>query len=357
MGIALVAGSLVLLTILWDAFETILMPRTPMRRLRLARVYYRITWRGWVTGGRLLRSAASRERYLAIYGPLSIIGLLMVWTVGLITAFALMRWSLDQIPFVDAMYRSATTLFTLGSGEGLPHDTFERTAIVAEAGAGIALITMVFAYLPVIYQSFARREVRLTRLDAWAGSPPAAAEVLQHIATAGDPLALGEFLNDWESWCAEVLESHISYPSLAYFRSQHQHQSWISALTAILDVSALIKVGLDGQPRWRAHLTFAVARHAAVDLAQVFGVTPIAGVDRLPADELAALRRDLVLAGLKPNDEPNADAELARLRSSYEPYVAALSKRFLMPLPPWRHAAGVRFNWQTNPRGDGGPHL
>jgi hypothetical protein len=268
-----------------------------------------------------------------------------------------MRWSQDQVSFIDAVYRSATTLFTLGSGEGLPHAQFERIAIIAEAGTGIALLTMVFAYLPVIYQSFARREVRLTLLDAWAGSPPAAAEVLRHVATAGDRSALGDFFKEWEYWCSEVLESHNSYPALAFFRSQHQRQSWISALTTVLDLSALTKVGIDGESAWRAHLTFAIARHAAVDLSQVFAVRPIRGIDRLPADELAALRRDLVSVGLKPNASPDADAELERLRSSYEPYVAALSKRFLMPLPPWRHAAGVRFNWHTNPRRDGGPHL
>jgi hypothetical protein len=255
------------------------------------------------------------------------------------------------------MYRSATTLFTLGSGEGLPRGQFERVVIVAEAGAGIGLLTMVFAYLPVIYQSFARREVRLTLLDAWAGSPPAAAEVLRRVAAAGDLSPLDEFLKDWEYWCSEVLESHISYPALAYFRSQHARQSWISALTTVLDVSALAQVGIDGLPAWRARLTFAIARHAAVDLVQVYGLPLDRGAHRLPPDERAALRRDLRAAGLKPNDSPEADAELDRLRESYEPYLAALSNQFLMPLPPWRHASGVRFNWHTSPKRDGGPHL
>jgi len=355
--VTLVAAALILGSVLWDAFETIVLPRTAMRKLRLTRVYYRISWRGWMLAGRVLRSDARRERYLAIYGPLSVIGLLAVWAIALITAFALIRWSRDQVPFVDSMYRSATTLFTLGSGEGLPHSGFERLAIVAEAAAGIGLLTMVFAYLPVIYQSFSRREVRLTLLDAWAGSPPAAAEVLRRAAAAGDLSPLDDFFREWEYWCSEVLESHISYPALAYFRSQHQRQSWISALTTVLDVSALTKVGIDGVSAWRAHLTFAIARHAAVDLGQVFGVRPDRGVDRLPPDERAALRRDLEAAGLKPNDSPDADVELERLRRTYEPYVAALSNLFLMPLPPWRHTDGVRFNWHTSPKRDGGPHL
>jgi hypothetical protein len=355
--VALVAGVLLLGTVLWDAFETIVLPRTAMRKLRLTSLYYRISWRGWMMACRGLRSDARRERYLAIYGPLSVIGLLIVWAIGLITAFALMRWSRDRVPLVDVMYRSATTLFTLGSGEGLPRSRFERLMIVVEAGAGIGLLTMVFAYLPVIYQSFSRREVRLTLLDAWAGSPPAAAEVLRRAGAARDRLPLDDFFREWEYWCSEVLESHISYPALAYFRSQHQRQSWISALTTVLDVSALTKVGIGDVSAWRADLTFAIARHAAVDLVQVFGMRPDRGVDRLPPDERAALRRDLEAAGLKPNDSPEADAELERLRRSYEPYVAALSNLFLVPLPPWRHASGVRFNWHTSPKRDGGAHL
>src|SRR5439155_9456943 len=139
---ALVAAILILATVLWDAFEAIVLPRTAIRKLRLARIYYRITWRAWTIAGRLVRGAR-REWYLGIYGPLSVLGLLVVWAIGLITGFALMRWAQDhQVSFPNAMYRSATTLFTLGSGEGLPRSQFERVMIVAEAGAGIGLLTM-----------------------------------------------------------------------------------------------------------------------------------------------------------------------------------------------------------------------
>src|SRR5215207_2278483 len=108
-------------------------------------------------------------------------------------------------------------------------------------------------------------------LDAWAGSPPSATEILRRVAASGDVSQLDQFFTDWEYWCSDVLESHLSYPAIAYFRSQHQRQSWVSALTTVLDVAALVKAGIDGVPSWRAHLAFAIARHAAVDLAQVLG--------------------------------------------------------------------------------------
>jgi hypothetical protein len=195
----------------------------------------------------------------------------------------------------------------------------------------------------------------LTLLDIWAGSPPAAVELLRSLATTGDPAALGEFLKEWEYWCSELLESHLSYPAVAYFRSQHRRQSWVAALATVLDLSALLKVGVDGLETWRAHQTFAIARHCVVDLAQIFGGPLDPTVDRLPREELAALRRDLGDAGLTLSLE--ADARLADLRRSYDPYIVALSNRLMMSTPQWRHASPVRHNWKTHPLEDGGAHL
>src|SRR3989442_6923345 len=144
------------------------------------------------------------------------------------------------------------------------------------------LLWILFSFPPILYQSFVRREVRLTMLDAWAGSPPSATEILRRVARSGDLSHLDGFFADWEQWCSDLLESHLSYPVIAYFRSQHQNQSWVSALTTLLDVAALVKVGIEGLPTWRAHLTFAAARHAAVDLSQVLGAPATALEDRLP---------------------------------------------------------------------------
>ena len=80
---------------------------------------------------------------------------------------------------------------------------------------------------------------------------------------------LDQILRDWERWAAEVLESHLSYPALSFFRSQHNNQSWLGALITILDGSALVIAGVDGLRNEQAKITFAMARHAVVDLAQV----------------------------------------------------------------------------------------
>jgi hypothetical protein len=361
----LAIGLVLIGIVLWDAFETVVLPRTVTRRLRLAGLYARGTWTPWRAVARRFDSDSRRERFLAVYGPLSLVGLLIVWAAGLIEGFALLHLSAGSAlrtpfgaaGFGDDIYMSGTTFFTLGLGDVHPYGKIARVLTVLEGGLGFAFLAIVIAYFPVLYQSFARREVRLTLLDAWAGSPPAAAEVLRRLSQAGELKALDQFLRDWEYWCSELLESHISYPAVAFFRSQHQRQSWVSALAAVLDLSALVVVGIEGVPTWQAHVTFAIARHAAVDLSQVLRARPDKTADRLSREELEHLRRQLEDAGLHVDRSPDADARLAKMRGSYEPFIVGLGRSLLMPVPPWRRPTAARDNWQTSPRTDGGPHL
>ncbi|HEY3884196.1 MAG TPA: potassium channel family protein, partial [Vicinamibacterales bacterium] len=326
----LLAGLLLIGVVLWDGFETIVLPRTVSRKLRIARLYFRGTWSIWSAAGRRARSDATRERFLAIYGPFSLLGLLLVWAAALVVGFAILHLAAhsplarhDGLPatFVDDLYMSGTTFVTLGLGDVYPTAGISRFFTVAEAGTGFGFLALAIAYFPVLYQSFSRREARLTLLDAWAGSPPAAGEVLRRLAEAREIDALQAFLKDWEYWSSELLESHISYPIVAFFRSQHQRQSWVSALTTVLDVSALVIAGADGVPAWQARVTFAIARHAAVDLTQVLGARPDRSENRLSRGELEELRAQLGAAGLRLSATPESDASLAELRRSYEPYV------------------------------------
>src|SRR5947207_11341569 len=306
--LAALLSALAIAIVLWDAFETVVLPRTVTRRLRLARIFFRSTWQPWARAASLFGTDARRERFLAIYGPLSLLGLAACWAVGLIGGFAGLHWSAGSnlhpasgdYRAIDDLYMSGTTLFTLGLGDLQPAGRRARMITVAEAGTGFAFLAIVIAYVPVLYQSFSRREVRLTLLDAWAGSPPAASEILRRLGAAGQLAALEPFLRDWEYWCSELLESHISYPSVAFFRSQHQRQSWVSALTTVLDLSAIVLAGIDGVAAWQAQLTFAIARHAAVDLSQVLHVTLDRAADRLPPSDLEELRRQIETASLRP---------------------------------------------------------
>jgi Ion channel len=355
MLLAAIVGVVLIFMVLLDAFETIVLPRRVVRRLRLAVLVLRPLWLLWCRPARRWRSSDRRETYLSFFGPLGLILLIVMWAAGLIMGFALLLWGLGAqmatsaggADFGTALYGSGTTFFTLGLGDVLPHTALGRVLVVLEGGMGFAFLALIISYLPVLYQAFSRREVNVSLLDARAGSPPSAGELLRRHAGADFETTLGQLLTEWERWAAELMESHLSYPLLAFYRSQHERQSWIAALTTILDVSTLVIVGIDDAPQRPARLAFAMARHAAADLSQTLGTAPsYRGYNRLPPTDLAELRAMLREAGISLREGREADEKLAHLRRMYEPYVSALADRLLMPLPHWLPTVGARDAWQ-----------
>ncbi len=351
LSLALIAG------VLWEAFESIVLPRRVTRRVRLTRLFYGTTWHLWRGLFGRVKKRKSREAWLSYFGPLSLLTLLTIWAVVLVFGFALLQWAGgvrlsvngDAHSFGTYLYLSGVTFFTLGFGDVTPIGSAGRTLVVLEAGVGFGFLALVIGYLPVIYQGFSAREVNITLLDARAGTPPTAAELLRRHGRNGDAQDLTQLLRDWERWAAELMESHLSYPVLCYFRSQHDNQSWLAALATILDTCALVMVGVDGVPTWQAQLTFAMTRHAVVDLSQIFNATPNLNVcDRLPTDDLQRLRSALAADNVPLRAGADADDKLAQLRRLYEPYLAALAAHVETTLPPWIHARDATDNWQTS---------
>jgi hypothetical protein len=361
--VAAIAGVFLVMVILWEGFETIVLPRRVTRRFRLSRYFFRFFWRSWRAAVSSFVPAKFRETCLSFFGPLSNLLMIGVWVIWLIIGFALLHWAtgsqiraaLGERGFFTDLYMSGTTFFTLGLGDVFPGVGVARFLTVLEAGLGFGFLALVISYIPALNQSFARREVSISLLDARAGSPPCAGEMLRRHADAHGMEALRQLLLEWETWSAELLEGHISYPVLAYFRSQHDNQSWLGALTAVLDTCALVMVGVEGSCKRQAELTFAIARHAVVDLALIFKRPPIKpSNDRLSPDMLARLRTMLTDAGLKLNEGDAADQQLAELRAMYEPYANGLASFFLIKLPPWVADEGNLDNWQVSawePRG------
>ena len=355
--VAGVVGVAVIGVALWDTFETVVLPRRVTRRLRPARLLFKSLWKLWLLVAAVIRRPGRRESFLSLFGPFSLIVLLGGWSMMLLLGFALVHSALGlqiAVPerpptFFTALYLSGTTLFTLGLGDVVPTSAAARAVTVLEAFVGFAFLALVIGYLPVVYQAFSRREAHIAMLDEWAGSPPAATELIRRLGQWQDLDALGQFLAAWESWAAELLESHISYPVLARFRSQHGNESWVASLTTILDTCALILTGVDGVRPRQAWLTFAMARHVAVDLCQVLDTPPQSPArDRLSADDLRRLRGVLHEAGVVLRTGDEADRKLVELRRSYEPYVAALARGLLLTLPPWLPSAGAKDNWQKS---------
>jgi hypothetical protein len=350
-----VLGVILLAIVLRDAFETIILPRRVRRRFQLTRIFYRLTWLPWRGVARRFRGALA-EHALGWFGPFSVLLLLAFWAASMIVGFGLLQWGFGQgvahagraVNLFETIYFSASSFFTLGLGDLAPVTGLAKVLTVTEAGLGFAFLAIVVGYLPVLYQAFSRREQVISLLDARAGSPPAAGELLRRHGEDPDHRRLVTLLADWERWSGEVLETHLSYAVLAYFRSQHGNQSWLATLAVVLDTSAIASLGIDRQGRRQAELTFAMARHAVVDLAQVFSARePSTLPERLADSEVETLLQYAGSAGLQVDS--GLLARLKQLRSLYEPYLTAISQHLALPLPKWLRLTDRPDNWETAP--------
>jgi hypothetical protein len=352
-----ITGFFILFATLWETFETIILPRRVTRPIRLVRIFYRVTWTGWTAVNGLIRSKKIRDAHLSYYGPLSLLGLFALWATMLVLAFAMLHWAAgsaintpgENPTFRTDFYLSGTTFFTLGLGDVTPRTTVAKAITVTEGGTGFGFLGLMISYLPTLYGAFSERELNISLLDARAGSPPTAAELLRRHSQFADSEVLTPYLRDWEVWAAQIMESHLSYPVLCYFRSQHDNQSWLAAFTAVLDVSALLIAYGEGTAKWQSKLTFAIARHAVVDLAEVLRVPAVQPAkDRLPPSEVVQVRNLLVECRASSNCGESGDNKLTQLREMYEPYLNGLSLRLLMPLPSWGVGHNFVENWKRS---------
>lgn len=360
--LAALAGLFLILLIAWEGFETIILPRSVTRQLRITRLFYKLSWPISAALAKRLPSHGSALS-LSYFGPLSLPLLLIFWAFGLILGFALLQWSVphgfERVPgmnrFQTDLYQSGVTFFTLGYGDVTPRSNLTRFIAVSEAGVGFGFLAIVIGYLPVLYQAFSQREAIISLLDARASSPPSSVEMLRRYGEGGQMEQIVSLLAGWEVWASQILESHLSYPVLTYYRSQHDGQSWLGAITAIMDTCALLLVGCSGEPQWQrsvqwqARMTLAMCRHAAIDLCYVFNLAPVPfDSDRLAPSALSEARRILAGAGLPLCDGPEDDQKLTELRGLYEPYVNALAGFLMFEIPTWLPHADTPDNWQTS---------
>jgi len=225
----------------------------------------------------------------------------------------------------------------------------ERVVQVIDAASGLGVLAIVIGYLPALYQAFSEREATVSQLDARAGSPPSAGRLVIRSTERGGWPAINNYLGSWEQWVAELMESHLSYPVLSYFRSQHLNQSWLATMCTVLDACALTISAAPTGTVDSSRFTFAIARHAVADLSYTLHVRPTPPAsDRLPREHLEELVRQLQEAGAPPaSDIETVALRLERTRALYEPYLNALSKRLELALPQWLEPESATDNWRT----------
>jgi hypothetical protein len=324
-----------------EFFVTFLLPRRVKRDPRIARQFFAVVWRPWrAIASRLPRVA--RDTMLGIYGPLGLLLVLGFLSAGLIVGFAGLQWAhhshlggVGAANVGDDLYFSADSFFgaaaTLTASGGLT-----RLLQIFEAASGFAVLFISIGYLPALFQAFSRRETAVSQLDPRAGSPPTAGALLVRSGQRGGWEDLDAYLQEWETWAAELMEAQLSYPVLGWFRSQHVNQNWLAALTTVVDTCAFSMAYAPEGSVKAAGFTYAVGRHALADLTYSFRASvPPTSPDRLPPDELAELTSRLEDSALPLADDGAAAERLRELREGYERYAIAIADRLALPLPGW----------------------
>jgi hypothetical protein len=336
---ALVLGIAILLWTLIDVFRTLVVPRAARGRIRLSRGLFLVVWRPWRWFAVRRKTIQSREHVLSTAAPFIFFMLLAGWTFLAVLGYSLILWSpafahgmgQSDGSFADAMFAAGTSLFTLGFGNGATGWT--RAIEVIAAATGLGLVAVVIAYLPVLYASFNRREVGVMMLDTRAGSPPSGPELLHRMGAGSLTTSLPELFAEWERWTADVLETHMSYPLLALFRSPHDYTSWITSLGSVLDAATLVLTAIDCPPDGRTKLMYGTGVHAIEDLFYYFRLDEREEV--IGRDEF-----DDVLQGLKDDGfsvRPAEDAYdlFTAKRGTYAPRLDAIVLLLAAPPGQW----------------------
>ena len=350
-----IIGILIVISTLWDGFETIVMTRSVSRNWRLSRLFYNLIRGPYYKLSSKVRNSRWRNALLMIYPPISLIVLFLLWGGFIILGFALMGYgfkvehSTGTLDPFTAWYYSGVTFLTLGFGDIAPVGTLGRILAVAEAATGLVFLASVISYLPVMYGVVQKREYPIVLLDSKAGSDPSGFELLRRHAKAGTLHMLPAFLEKYEQWGAEMLEAYLSYPTIAFYRSQHDTQNWIKTSTAIMDACALIQTcftaddDISRQIKFQSRATFASLRHVIVDLAYIIKMPPTEDCTmRLTEEDFKQMMKEL--NALSPQFNGTFES-LYTVREMYEPYCVGLGEGLLMDLPIWRHPVRELDNW------------
>jgi hypothetical protein len=335
-------GVLILAVAFYDVFQSVVLPRPSIGKLRVAPWILRPLWASWRWLGTRESRIERRENWLGTFGPVGLIALLGFWSLSIILGYALI---IDGIPdqiqpppadFWASLFFSASTMLPLSYGDILPMEPLARVVVLAESATGLALIALVISLLFSLYGSFQRREELVVTLDALAGAPPAGLQILETVASHRMPDELRITFDDWRRWSAAVLESHLAYPILVYFRSSHDNEAWLNSFGAVMDAATLVLSTVISEDATEGHarLMFKVGNHLVEDLAWYFRFKN-AGVPIVERAEFDDARERLVKAGFHCRESDVAWTEFAALRSKYASPLNLLARRLAILPANW----------------------
>lgn len=339
--IEFVAGVLVVLIILVDVFQSVVLPRPIVgSRVGIARALVYVTWRAWRRFCESISSPMVRERRLGLYAPAVLIMLLALWVALLTFGYGLVLYALrDQLQPApqsvwEAIYFAGTSLLTIGFGDIVAKSPVARAVAVIAGGTGLVIVALAITFVFSLYAFFQRRELLVTTLDERAGAPPSGVALLETHGRLGMVDDLVRIFTSWELWAAEVLDSHLAYPLLGFFRSSHDNESWVSALGALLDAATLCMTTVEGVPVGPATMMRSVGAHLVEDVTAYFGLPHEhdPGVERSEFDEA---RARLAAAGFRLREAEAAWGQFTTLRGEYSGDLNAMAGFWAVPPAQW----------------------
>ena len=332
-----IAGALLVGLMLYDIFLAVLVPRPASRFARLSARYVPFIWPYWRSVGLSLRDSNRRDAFLGIFAPFCVISLLALWEIFLIAGFAFMQFGLrDKLTplpstFGDAIY-SAGRSFIFGDYAGTTMPA--RLLSLATGATGLGTIAVVLTYLFLMFGAYQRREVRVIMIDVRAGAPPSGVAFLVSHAELNIRADMPAAFVDMQAWSAEILDTHLAYPMLFYFRSSHDHASWIGALGAALDAATLLVTTVADEATGQAALLVDVGTHTMHDIADYFGM-PLSGGAGVEHAEFLDARERLARAGYALRDQETSWREFCSYRSRYAEPLNAIARYWAIPPAQW----------------------
>jgi hypothetical protein len=338
--VEILAGLIILLAVFYDLFQSVILPRPAVNKFAMARFLFRGLWASWRWVGSRTSRAARRENWLGAFAPIGVLTLFLVWGLSLVIGYGLIIDALSHqmrpVPenFGTSLYFSATTLVPLSYGDLVPVGTAARITTVGESVTGVLLAALVITLLFTLYQSFQEREELVLTLDAMAGAPPSGVHLLETAAERGMHDQLVNTFDEWRRWAAAVLESHLAYPALLFFRSSHDNEAWLNSFGAVMDAAILVISTVEDESEGPARLMFTVGNHLVEDLAWYFRLKSSESpyVESQEFDEAVAR---LERAGHRCRPTALAWKEFAALRAKYAFPLNQMAKRLSIIPAQW----------------------
>jgi hypothetical protein len=201
---------------------------------------------------------------------------------------------------------------------------------------GLGTCAIVTAFLFALFAAFQRRESFIVTMRERTGAPPSGVDFLERhvdLDMLGD---LGATFRLAEEWIADIMETHLAYPILSYFRSTHDYQSWVGTIGALLDASTIVITTIDIGNVGQAKMLSRLGRHLVNDYSYYYGfdvdLTGAAGIERA---EFNQMYERLAEKGLRMRDVETAWVEFAALRGSYAYPLNEMARWWRIPPALW----------------------